>query len=169
MALTALPEFITQRTRQQILGLITSLLQGSNRVGSEIKPLITIPTGVGELLLEVPLGLLRHMLLLLPLTKGWGLEHEGLVLVGALLGLPGGLRHLLPDLLAGRHVDVPVLVPEEEAVLEELLDVGLGGLHRLYLLLKTLELSISGCNLGLLLLLLETLLLDLGPGLPPGS
>ena len=72
MVLTALPEFITQRTRQQqILGLITSLLQGSNRVGSEIKPLITIPTGVGELLLEVPLGLLRHMLLLLPLTKGW--------------------------------------------------------------------------------------------------
>ena len=77
MALTALPEFITQRTRQhQILGLITSLLQGSNRVGSEIKPLITIPTCVGELLLEVPLGLLRHMLLLLPLTKGWGLEHK---------------------------------------------------------------------------------------------
>ena len=72
MVLTALPEFITQRNRQQqILGLITSLLQGSNRVGSEIKPLITISPGVRELLLEVPLGLLRHMLLLLPLTKGW--------------------------------------------------------------------------------------------------
>jgi hypothetical protein len=122
-----------------------------------------------KLLIEVSFGLLFRHRLLLPLAEGRGLEHESLVLVGALLGLAGGLRHLLPHLLAGRHDDVAVLVPEEEAVLEELLDVGLGGLHRLYFLLKTLELSISGCNLGLLLLILEALLLDLGSGLPPGS
>ena len=87
----------------------------------------------------------------------------------ALLRLAGGLCYLLPNLLVGRHIDVAVFVPEEEAVLEELLDVGLGGLHRLYFLIKTLELSISVCNLGLLLLILEALLLDLGSGLPPGS
>ena len=49
---------------------------GLKRVGSEIKPLITISPGVRELLLEVPLGLLWHRLLL-PLAEGWGLEHEG--------------------------------------------------------------------------------------------
>ena len=43
---------------------------------SPIKPLIIIPSGVGELLFKIPLGLLWHMLLLLPLTKGWGLEHK---------------------------------------------------------------------------------------------
>jgi hypothetical protein len=91
------------------------------------------------------------------------------VLVGAFLRLAGGLRHLLSHLFISRHDNVAVLISEKKAVLEELFDVGLGGLHRLYLLLETLELSISGCNLGLLLLILEALLLDLGSGLPPGS
>ena len=130
--------------------------------------MITITSSISKLLVEVPLGLLRHRLLLLPLTEGWGLEHEGLMLVGALLRLAGGLRHLVPDLLAGRHVDVAVLVPEEEAVLEELLDVHLGGLDCLHLLLHALELGHPGGDLGLPLLLLELLLLDLGLGLPPG-
>ena len=88
--------------------------------------------------------------------------------MGALLRLAGGLRHLLPDLLVGRHVDVAVLVPEEEAVLEELFDMNLGGLDSLHLLLHALVLGHPGSDLGLPLLLLELFLLDLGPGLPPG-
>ena len=43
---------------------------------SSIKPLIIIPSGVGELIFKIPLGLLWRMLLLLPLSKGWGLEHK---------------------------------------------------------------------------------------------
>jgi len=91
------------------------------------------------------------------------------VLVGALLGLAGGLSHLLPHLFVGRHDDVPVVVPEEEAILEKLLYMGLGGFYSLHLLLEPLELNIPGCDLGLLLLILKTLLLNLCSGFSPDS
>ena len=87
--------------------------------------------------------------------------------MGALLGLAGGLCHLLPNLLVGRHVDVAVLVPEEESILEELLDMCFGFLDLLGLLFHALELCHLGSYLSLLLLLLELLLQDLGPGLSP--
>ena len=90
------------------------------------------------------------------------------MLVGTLLRLAGGLCHLLPDLLIGWHVDVTILVPEKEAILEELLDMYLGGLHCLHLLLHPFELSHSVGNFGLSLLLLELFLLDLSFGLPSG-
>ena len=80
----------------------------------------------------------------------------------ALLRLAGGLRYLLPNLLVSRHIDVAVLVPEEEAVLEELLDMNLSGLDRLHFLLQALVLSHPGSDFGFSLLLLELLLLDLG-------
>ena len=41
------------------------------RYNSEIKPLITITSSIRKLLFEIPLGLLWHRLLLLPLTKSW--------------------------------------------------------------------------------------------------
>ena len=84
--------------------------------------------------------------------------------MGALLGLAGGLSHLLPHLFVGRHDDVPVVVPEEEAILEKLLYMGLSGFYSLHLLLEPLELNIPGCDLGLLLLILKTLFLDLCSG-----
>ena len=86
------------------------------------------------------------------------------MLVGALLGLAGGLSHLLPHLFVGRHDDVPVVVPEQEAILEKLLHMDLGGFYSLHFLLEPLELSVLGCDLGLLLLILKTLLLDLSTG-----
>ena len=91
------------------------------------------------------------------------------MLVGALLGLAGGLSHLLPHLFVGRHDDVPVVVPEEEAILEKLLYMGLSGFYSLHLLLEPLELNIPGCDLGLLLLILKTLLLNLCSGFSPDS
>ena len=80
----------------------------------------------------------------------------------ALLRLAGGLRYLLPNLLVSRHIDVAVLVPEEESILEELLDMNLSGLDRLHFLLHALVLSHPGSDFGFSLLLLELLLLDLG-------
>ena len=88
--------------------------------------------------------------------------------MGTFLRLTGGLRNLLPYLLTSWHVDVTVLVPEEESILEELLYVDLGGLHHLYLLLHTLKFGHFGGNLRLSLLLLEPFLLYLGFRLPPG-
>ena len=79
----------------------------------------------------------------------------------ALLRLAGGLRYLLPNLLVSRHIDVAVLVPEEEAILEKLLDMDLGGFYSLHFLLEPLELSVLGCDLGLPLLSFELFLLNL--------
>ena len=89
------------------------------------------------------------------------------MLLGAIIGLAGRLSHLLPHLLTFWHYDISVVVPEEETILEELLNVGPGGLDLLSLLLHVLELCHLSRDLDLSLLLLELLLLDLGPGLSP--
>lgn len=96
------------------------------------------------------------------------------MLLGALLWLLGRLCHLLPNLVAGWHVDDAVFVPEEEAVLEELLHMGLGFIDLVEiatgsscLLLHLLEASHPCRNLCFPLLLKELFLLDLSLGLSP--
>ena len=79
---------------------------------SDIERLLRFALSIFELLVEVPLGLLRNLLFLLSLPELWRFINKCSMLVGALLWLPGGLSDLPPDLLVRRHVNIPILVPE---------------------------------------------------------
>ena len=111
-----------------------------------------------ELPIKVPLGLLG-----IGTSQHRGLEDKGLVLLGARGGLASGLGDLLPHLLAGGHGDRPISISEEEALLEELLDVLLGLDHVIQVVLQLRELLHLDGDVGLPLLGLELLLLNLGP------
>ena len=83
------------------------------------------------------------------------------MLLGARRWLPGRLRNLLAHLIVGGHSDAAVLLPEEEAILEELLHMGLGvaDLGEVMagsrdLLLHLLEVGHLSGDFGLFLLLL---------------
>ena len=115
-----------------------------------------------ELPIKVPLGLLG-----IGTSQHRGLEDKGLVLLGARGGLASRLGDLLPHFLAGGHGDRPISISEEEALLEELLDVLLGRDHVVQVVLQLRELLHLEGGVGLPLLGLELLLLDLGPGLAP--
>lgn len=127
--------------------------------------LVRVVIRVSQLVVKVPLDRLSFL---------WRLEQEGDMLLRASLGLPSGLGHLLPDLLALSDGDATVLLPVEVALAEHLLDLGLG-LGQLadvlpsggHLLLHLLEARHPLGDLSLSLLLEKFFLLDLSPGLPP--
>ena len=71
----------------------------------------------------------------------------------------------MSDLLRMGHCNRAIGLPEEEALLEQHLHVSLGLLDLLDLLLHLVKLCHPGCNVCLLLLRPQFLLLDLSPGL----
>ena len=68
--------------------------------------------GIFELLVKVPLGLLRNLLLLLSWPELWRFKNKCSMLERALLWLPCGLGDLPPDLLVRGHADITILIPE---------------------------------------------------------
>ena len=89
------------------------------------------------------------------------------MLLRTLLWFSRRFCNLLPNFLASWHSDIATFVSKQESILEELLDMCFGFLDLLGLLFHALELCHLGSYLSLLLLLLELLLQDLGPGLSP--
>ena len=81
----------------------------------------------------------------------------------------GRLRDLLPLLLALGQTEGAVGVLEDVALLEHLVDLLLHAAELVNLLLHLLEEPQLLSDISLLLLLLELLILDLGPGLSPLS
>ena len=96
-------------------------------------------------------------------VDGRGLQDEGVRRDDLL----GRLRDLLPLLLALGQTEGAVGVLEDVALLEHLVDLLLHAAELVNLLLHLLEEPQLLGDVGLLLLLLELLILDLGPGLPP--